>query len=192
MCRDPCWYFGCNLILGLDALGPEGDQTPMETSAGALASLVHANHGNVLRGSYVLTRGELPFSVHEVEFAFDRGFIRGYVATAHGGILITQAKQCRCRARKCGHGRGTCWPFKGQSISTQTRQIPIKRIRSELRHALVMEDAEIDRLRRAICRSFNSSPHKKKYWLELLEMYGARDKRNDQRGQKPLYGARTP
>jgi hypothetical protein len=36
-----------------------------------------------------------------------------------------------------------------------------------------MDDAEIDRLRRAIWRSFNSSPHKKKCWLALLEMHSA-------------------
>jgi hypothetical protein len=41
-----------------------------------------------------------------------------------------------------------------------------------------MDDAEIERLRKEICRSFNSSPHKKKYWLALLEMYagGATEK----------------
>lgn len=39
-----------------------------------------------------------------------------------------------------------------------------------------MDDAEIDRLRRAIRRSFNSSPHKKKYWLALLEMRVAAQK----------------
>ena len=39
-----------------------------------------------------------------------------------------------------------------------------------------MDDAEIDRLRKAICRSFNSSPHKKKYWLALLEMRVAAEK----------------
>jgi hypothetical protein len=33
-----------------------------------------------------------------------------------------------------------------------------------------MEKSEIERLRKAICRTFNSSPHKKKYWLALLEM----------------------
>jgi hypothetical protein len=33
-----------------------------------------------------------------------------------------------------------------------------------------MDDAEIDRLQRAICRAFNSQPHKKKYWLAVLEM----------------------
>jgi hypothetical protein len=33
-----------------------------------------------------------------------------------------------------------------------------------------MEKSEIERLRKAICRSFNSSPHKKKYWLALLDM----------------------
>ena len=45
--------------------------------------------------------------------------------------------------------------------------------RLSLRHAQVMDDAEIERLRRAICRSFNSSPHKKKYWLALLEIHSA-------------------
>jgi hypothetical protein len=34
-----------------------------------------------------------------------------------------------------------------------------------------MDDAEIDRLRKEICRSYNSSPHKKKVWLALLEMH---------------------
>jgi hypothetical protein len=38
-----------------------------------------------------------------------------------------------------------------------------------------MDDAEIDRLRNAIHRSFGSSPHKKKYWLALLEMRVALD-----------------
>jgi hypothetical protein len=41
---------------------------------------------------------------------------------------------------------------------------------------LVMDDIEIDRLRKEICRSFNSSPHKKKYWLALLEMHVAAEK----------------
>jgi hypothetical protein len=39
-----------------------------------------------------------------------------------------------------------------------------------------MDDAEIARLRRAIQRSFGSSPHKKKYWLALLEMQIAAEK----------------
>jgi hypothetical protein len=33
-----------------------------------------------------------------------------------------------------------------------------------------MDESEVERLRRTICRSFNSSPHKKKYWLALLQM----------------------
>lgn len=45
-------------------------------------------------------------------------------------------------------------------------------MRSEVRHAGIMDSSEFDRLRREICRSYNSSPHKKKYWLALLEMYG--------------------
>jgi hypothetical protein len=32
-----------------------------------------------------------------------------------------------------------------------------------------MHPSEIERLRKAICRSYGSSPHKKKYWLALLE-----------------------
>ena len=34
-----------------------------------------------------------------------------------------------------------------------------------------MEEEEIARLRRAIHRSYGSSPHKKKYWLALLEKH---------------------
>jgi hypothetical protein len=45
-------------------------------------------------------------------------------------------------------------------------------MRCEMRDAEVMDDAEIKRLRNAICRSFSSSPHKTKYWLTLLEMHG--------------------
>jgi hypothetical protein len=39
-----------------------------------------------------------------------------------------------------------------------------------------MDDLEFERLRKTICRSFNSSPHKKKYWLALLEMRAEADK----------------
>jgi hypothetical protein len=39
-----------------------------------------------------------------------------------------------------------------------------------------MDESEVDRLRRTICRSFNSSPHKKKYWLALLQMRVEADK----------------
>jgi hypothetical protein len=38
-----------------------------------------------------------------------------------------------------------------------------------------MDDLEFERLRKTICRSFNSSPHKKKYWLALLEMRAEAD-----------------
>ena len=34
-----------------------------------------------------------------------------------------------------------------------------------------MDEEAIRRLRREVCRSFGSSPHKKKYWLALLDMY---------------------
>jgi len=69
----------------LDTFGPVGDQTPVHQSASALASFIHANHGNVLGGSDVVARGELPFGAHESEFALDRGFVGGYVAAAHCG-----------------------------------------------------------------------------------------------------------
>jgi len=57
-------------------------------------------------------------------------------------------------------------------------------MRSEVRHALVMDDAEFERLRREICRSYNSSPHKKKLWLALLEMYGRAEMPRRRRGCK--------
>jgi hypothetical protein len=38
-----------------------------------------------------------------------------------------------------------------------------------------MDDAEIKRLRKEIHRTYGSSPHKKKYWLALLEMHGRRE-----------------
>jgi hypothetical protein len=50
-----------------------------------------------------------------------------------------------------------------------------------------MEDAEIDRLRKEICRSFGSSPHKKKYWLALLEMHVATEKIEQQGGRKAAW-----
>jgi hypothetical protein len=34
-----------------------------------------------------------------------------------------------------------------------------------------MKDTEIERLRKTIRRSFSNSPHKRKYWLALLDMY---------------------
>jgi hypothetical protein len=44
-----------------------------------------------------------------------------------------------------------------------------------------MDDTEIARVRREIRRTFGSSPHKKKYWLALLEMYLAAEKGRGQR-----------
>jgi hypothetical protein len=44
-----------------------------------------------------------------------------------------------------------------------------------VRRIKVMDDAEINRLRKAIHRSYGSSPHKKKYWLALLEMQVAKE-----------------
>jgi hypothetical protein len=34
-----------------------------------------------------------------------------------------------------------------------------------------MDDAEVDRVRKTIRNSLRNSPHKKKYWLALLDMY---------------------
>jgi hypothetical protein len=39
-----------------------------------------------------------------------------------------------------------------------------------------MDNVEIDRLRKTICRSFANSPHKKKYSLALLEIHVAKKK----------------
>jgi hypothetical protein len=47
-----------------------------------------------------------------------------------------------------------------------------------------MDDLEFERLRKTICRSFNSSPHKKKYWLALLEMRAEADKLRQAAEQK--------
>jgi hypothetical protein len=54
-----------------------------------------------------------------------------------------------------------------------------------------MDDAEIDRLRKAICRSFNSQPHKKKYWLAVLAMHTAPKGKAmpGRRGSKDLHAA---
>jgi len=50
------------------------------------------------------------------------------------------------------------------------------RIRGLVPHAQFMDDTDIDRLRETIRRSFANLPHKKKYWLALLEMYVAKEK----------------
>ncbi len=55
----------------------------------------------------------------------------------------------------------------------------------------LMDDAEIDRLRKAICRSYNSSPHKKKYWLALLDMRVAAERAGQCRARTPSKGARV-
>ncbi len=51
-----------------------------------------------------------------------------------------------------------------------------------------MDELEVERLRKTICRSFNSSPHKKKYWLALLQMRVESDKlrsAGEQRSAEP-------
>ena len=58
------------------------------------------------------------------------------------------------------------------------------RRRSGWRHAFGMDDAEIKRLRREIHRTYGSSPHKKKVWLALLEMYAGREIGERQPGRK--------
>ncbi len=40
-----------------------------------------------------------------------------------------------------------------------------------------MDDSEVARLRKAIRLSYNSSPHKKKYWMALLDMHVEAQKR---------------
>jgi hypothetical protein len=47
-----------------------------------------------------------------------------------------------------------------------------------------MDDAEIKRLRKKIHRPYGSSPHKKKYWLALLEMYAGKEIRQRKSGRK--------
>lgn len=54
-----------------------------------------------------------------------------------------------------------------------------------------MDEAEIKRLRKAIRRSFGSSPHKKKYWLALLEMHVAKEKAAICRVRGPASGSGT-
>jgi hypothetical protein len=52
-----------------------------------------------------------------------------------------------------------------------------------------MDDVEIDRLRKTICRTFNSQPHKKKYWLAVLAMHTAPGGKavSGRRGSKHLH-----
>jgi hypothetical protein len=45
-----------------------------------------------------------------------------------------------------------------------------------------MDDAEIERLRKTIRRTYASQPHKIKFWLALLEMYGKPDRVHIDRG----------
>src|ERR1700733_14350216 len=70
-------------------------------------------------------------------------------------------------------------------ISVQIHQIQDGRSRGRVRHHEIMEDIEIERLRKAICRSFNSSPHKKKYWLALLDIYLGWEKAMPAEARKP-------
>jgi hypothetical protein len=79
--------------------------------------------------------------------------------TRRGGRLLQVVSTQRPRA---GPGRHLC------AISVDSRI----RMRDVVRHAQIVDGAEFERLRREICRSYNNSPRKKKYWLALLEMYG--------------------
>ena len=49
--------------------------------------------------------------------------------------------------------------------------------RSQERDNHWMDAAEIDRLRKTIRNSFRNSPHKRKYWLALLDMYAQPERR---------------
>jgi hypothetical protein len=51
---------------------------------------------------------------------------------------------------------------------------------------------ESRRLRREIHRTYGSSPHKKKYWLALLEMYGEKEKKLPIKGDGPSVKAGIP
>jgi hypothetical protein len=57
-------------------------------------------------------------------------------------------------------------------------------MRGRARHPCVMDEGEIERLRKAIYRSYGNQPHKKRVWLALLEMYGGAGKK-PKRGPKP-------
>jgi hypothetical protein len=52
-----------------------------------------------------------------------------------------------------------------------------------------MDDAEIDRLRKMIRRSYANSPHKRKLWLALLEMHGGKEKKKDLGARNEVAGA---
>jgi hypothetical protein len=66
------------------------------------------------------------------------------------------------------------------------------RLGSGRRHADCMDDAEIKRLRREIHRTYGSSPHKKKVWITLLEMYGEGGYEKDQGDRKACKGSLAP
>jgi len=62
--------------------------------------------------------------------------------------------------------------IRTESISVRNRQINGRQPRRNVRHIEVMDDAEIDRLRKEVHRRYAGMPHKKKYWLALIAMYG--------------------
>jgi hypothetical protein len=57
-----------------------------------------------------------------------------------------------------------------------------------------MDDGEVERLRKAIRYSFCNSPHKKRYWLALLEMHVEAEKRRAEGGAVSAVegGAQSP
>ena len=64
-------------------------------------------------------------------------------------------------------------------------------LHTELAHVDVMEDAEFKRLRREIHRIYGSSPHKKKYWLAVLETYSGKERQGRQRADRRNEGAQV-
>ena len=95
--------------------------------------------------------------------------------------------------------RDRCWTKMRESarvvaaefyFCTKARDLEEPR-RCLLGHIGVVDEAEIKRLRRPIQRSYGSSPHKKKCWLALLEMFaGATTVRRGR--QKEAKGSSVP
>lgn len=61
---------------------------------------------------------------------------------------------------------------KRNSISERTHQISVHGFVAQTGMIIGMDDPEIERLRKSIRRTFAGQPHKVKYWLALLDMFG--------------------
>jgi hypothetical protein len=58
------------------------------------------------------------------------------------------------------------------SISEQTHQIFVHGLQLRSGMIIGMDDLEIDLLRKTIRKTYAGQPHKVKFWLALLDMYG--------------------